>query len=309
MKLLHNRAYDTVLTQGTVAAIGNFDGVHRGHQALLSAVRARASELNIPMLVIVFEPQTREYFLKQKSPARLTPLRKKLHIFSQFGVDYVCCLRFNRQMAKMSAEEFAQSVIFSRLQVKYLFVGSDFRFGCDRVGDVSLLQQIGHPFQAQVISYPDFLVDQHRVSSTLVRQALQAARLDVAAQLLGRPFTMCGRVIYGDGRARAWGIPTANIKLKQGTLPLNGVFFVHVIHGNGIVSQGIANVGRRPTFEGTKAVLEVHILEFSGSLYGQRIDVLFLQKLRDEIAFSSKDKLVSQIYADLEAAKNYFKIS
>lgn len=309
MKLLHHKAYDTVLPQGTVAAIGNFDGIHRGHQALLSAVRARATELNIPMLVIVFEPQTREYFLKEQSPPRITSLRKKLQIFSQFGVDYVCCLRFNRQMAKMSAEEFAHSVIFSRLQVKYLFVGSDFRFGCDRVGDVSLLQQIGHSFQAQVVSYPDFLVDQHRVSSTRVRQALQADHLDEAAHLLGRPFTMCGRVIYGDGRARAWGIPTANIKVTQGALPLNGVFFVHVIHRDGTISQGIANIGRRPTFEGTKAVLEVHLLGFSGSLYGQRIDVLFLQKLRDEIAFSSQDKLVNQIYADLEAAKNYFRIS
>ncbi|PJD90665.1 MAG: bifunctional riboflavin kinase/FMN adenylyltransferase [Legionella sp.] len=306
MKLLQNTTYDTVLTHGTVAAIGNFDGIHRGHQALLSSVRALATQLNIPMLVIVFEPQTREYFLKEHSPPRLTSLRKKLQIFKQCGVDYVCCLRFDRHMAQMSAEEFAHSLIFSRLQVKHLFVGSDFRFGCDRRGDMALLQDIGRSFQAHIASYPDFLLDDQRVSSTLVREALQADRLDEAAHLMGRAFTLCGRVMHGDGRARAWGIPTANIKVVQSALPIKGVFFVRVIHQDGKLFQGIANIGRRPTFEGTKAVLEVHLLEFSGSLYGQRLEVIFLHKLRDEIAFSSIDHLVAQIHTDIAAAKEYF---
>jgi len=307
MKLLHHPAEETAIKQGSVAAIGNFDGVHRGHQALLTTMRTLATRMNLPMVVVVFEPQTREYFLKEKSPPRLTSLRKKLQIFQQFGVDYVYCLRFNQQMAQMSAETFAREVLFTQLQVKHLFVGQDFRFGCDRLGDVALLQRVCQSYQAEVALYPDFLLDQQRVSSTLVRQALQAHRLDEAAHLLGRPYTLCGRVMYGDGRAREWGTPTANLKLMQRTLPVKGVFSVDITTENGRVYQGVANLGYRPTFGGTKAVLEVHLFEFSGSLYGQRLEVTFLHQLRDEIKFATIEALIAQIHADIAAAKDYFK--
>ena len=307
MKLLRHSAADPALQKGTAAVIGNFDGVHRGHQTLLTAVRNLATETGLPMLVIVFEPQTREFFLKEHAPPRLTPLRKKLQIFKQFGVDFACCLRFNQHIAQMSALEFAQSVIFSQLKVKHLMIGDDFRFGCDRLGDGALLQTIASSYQAEVNIYPDVVLEQHRVSSTLVRQALQAGRLQDAENMLGRPFSICGRVIYGDGQARIWGVPTANIKLTQRPLPLHGVFVVNVMLPNGVFFQGVANMGCRPTLDGKKNMLEIHLFDFSGSLYGQQLEVIFLHKLRDEQRFTSKEALVAQIYADVEAAKTYFK--
>ncbi|MGV3739883.1 MAG: bifunctional riboflavin kinase/FAD synthetase [Gammaproteobacteria bacterium] len=306
MKLLHLKAEVPGLQQGTAAVIGNFDGVHRGHQALLTAVRDLASQMNLPMLVIVFEPQTREFFLKEQSPPRLTSLRKKLQIFKQFDVDYVCCLRFNQRIAQMSAIEFAQQIIFSRLQIKHLFVGNDFRFGYDRLGDASLLQKIAQTHQAQVTVSPDVILDKNRVSSTLIRQALQAGHLPEAERWLGRPFSLCGRVIYGDAQARIWGIPTANIKLAKRPLPVNGVFFVRVQLPDNTVLTGVANIGCRPTLDGKKNLLEIHVFNFSGSLYGQRLEVFFLHKLRNEQRFDSKEQLIEQIHADVAAARDYF---
>lgn len=306
MKLLHYGTADLSGLDGTAAVIGNFDGVHRGHQALLTAVTTLAKQEHLALLVIVFEPQTREFFLKEQSPPRLTPLRKKLEIFAQFGVDYVCCLRFNQNIAKMSAVEFAQSIIFSQLKVKHLFIGADFRFGCDRLGDGVLLQTLGRAHQAKVTIYPDVILAERRVSSTLIRQALQAGHLHEAEELLGRPFSLCGRVIYGDAQARLWGIPTANVKLSR-PLPLHGVFCVRVLVNNQQVYQGVANIGCRPTLDGQKNLLEIHLFEFSGSLYGQRIEVFFLHKLRNEQRFSSKESLIAQIHADVAAAKAYFR--
>jgi riboflavin kinase/FMN adenylyltransferase len=307
MKLLREATYPAV-QQGTVAVIGNFDGVHRGHQTLLSAVKTLALKIGLPLLAIVFEPQTREFFLKNHSPVRLTSLRKKIQIFSQFGVDLVCCLKFNQEIAQMSAVEFAQCVIFSKLHVKHLLIGNDFRFGCDRLGDGALLQTIAPSYQAQITIYPDVMVDQNRVSSTLVREALQAGRLQEAEHLLGRPFSICGRVIHGDAQARIWGIPTANIKLPQHRrLPLHGVFLVRVNLDNNVY-QGVANIGCRPTLDGQKNLLEIHLLHFSGSLYGQRLEVFFLEKIRDELRFSSKEELIAQIHQDVAFAENFFKL-
>ncbi|HVT62794.1 MAG TPA: bifunctional riboflavin kinase/FAD synthetase [Legionellaceae bacterium] len=309
MKLFYHHpqsAGDIALYPKTIAAIGNFDGVHRGHQALLTTVKTLSIQKNLPLLIVVFEPQTREYFLKDQAPPRLTTLRKKLQLFKQFDVDFVCCLRFDHNLAKMSATDFAQKVIFLQLQVKHLLVGHDFRFGCDKEGDVALLQQIGHCFHAQVDAYPDVVFHGQRVSSTLIRQALKAGHLEDAKRWLGRPYALCGRVIYGDGRAGAWGIPTANIKLHQNILPLQGVFFVQVRLLQGQIYWGVANIGHRPTVDGTRALLEVHILEFAQSLYGQRIEVTFLHKWRDEIRFAAVDQLIRQIHQDIAAAKAYF---
>ena len=307
MKLLRGVS-DSVSERGTVAVIGNFDGVHHGHQTLLTAVRASATLAKLPMLVIVFEPQTREFFLKEQSPPRLMSLRKKIHIFDSFGVDFVCCLRFNHRISQMSAVEFGQEVIFSKLKVKHLFVGNDFRFGCDRLGDGALLQNMAQAYGAEVSIYPEVTLNEQRVSSTRVRHLLLSGNLSEAQQLLGRPFSICGRVIHGDKQARIWGYPTANIKVNRGPLPLRGVFLVHVIQKNGIMLQGVANLGCRPTLDGQKNLLEIHVLAFSGSLYGQLLEIVFLQKLRDEKKFGSKEELIAQINADVDAAKHYFKM-
>ena len=306
MKLLRNIDYSSEVYPSMVAAIGNFDGVHLGHQALLSSVRVKAKQLGLPMLVIVFEPQTREFFSKEEAPPRLTSLREKLQILRQFNVDYVCCLRFDKRLAAMSANEFAQSLLFSKLHIKHLYVGHDFRFGCGRVGDVELLQSIGGHYNALVERFPDVLKATQRISSTLIRQALQRNCFEEAATFLGRPYSVCGRVIYGDGLARTWGMPTANLAMSKRRLALRGVFCVQVLCQDGLKYHGVANLGIRPTLGGKKMLLETHIFDFSGSLYGQRIEVFFLHKLRDEVTFSSKDDLITQIRADIEAAKAYF---
>lgn len=308
MILLRHDVTDPSLQKGTAAVIGNFDGVHRGHQALFAAVKALAIQAGLPIVVIVFEPQTREFFLKKQAPPRITSLRKKLLIFKQLGADFVYCVHFNQRIAQMSAQEFAQSVIFSKLHVKYLFVGNDFRFGCDRLGDGLFLQNLAQSYHAQVEIYPDVMLDHCKLSSTLVRQALQVADLREVERLLGRPFSLCGRVMYGDAQARQWGIPTANIKLPRKPLPVQGVFCVRVLH-NETNYQGVANIGCRPTLDGMKNLLEIHLFDFHGSLYGQRLEVFFLHKLRDEQRFSSKEALIAQIHADVKAAQAYFSMN
>ena len=304
MKLL--RSWDKALNVPTVAAIGNFDGVHLGHHALLSAARARATELGFAMLVIIFEPQTREYFLKDRSPPRLMSLRDKVQALRQWQVDYLCCLRFDHRLARMSAHDFADSIIFKQLHVKYLYVGEDFRFGADRLGDINLLKAEAQKFDARLETFVEVGIAGERVSSTRIRQALAENDLLKAKQLLGRDYSLSGRVLYGSGMAKSFGTPTANIKLGKGRLALQGVFCVRVRTETGMLYSGLANIGFRPTFNGKKPILEAHLFDFSGDLYGQMLDIEFLHKLRDEIKFSSKEELIAQIKRDQLNAKLYF---
>lgn len=306
MKLLRTIQKNTELSKGAVAAIGNFDGVHRGHQALLAALRVQAVHLQLPMVVILFEPQAREFFQKQAAPPRLSRLREKIQILRECGVDYVYCLRFDQQLANMPPVEFAEHVIFWGLNVKYLLVGDDFRFGRDRQGDVALLNELAHQSACVVKKCPDFSIEQERVSSTQIRQALQLGDFERVKTLLGRSYSMCGRVVYGHARGREWGVPTANLNVTQAALPLKGVFCVHVQREGHPLLLGVANVGRRPTIDGTKQVLEVHLFDTNEALYGERLQVFFLHKLRDEIKFSSLDALIAQIHKDVLSAKEYF---
>lgn len=309
MKLL--RGLDKVpnFAHGAVATIGNFDGVHLGHQALLAALRAQADKENLPMVVLLFEPQPGEYFRGEQAPARLTSLREKLNILRLCKVDYVCCLKFNEVLAIMPAQSFAKHYFFSLLQVKYLLIGEDFRFGQGRNGDVQLLKEMGDKAGCTVQAFPDFSIDDNRVSSTKIRDALSQGHLKRASELLGRTFSLCGRVVKGDGRGRQWGIPTANLTMHRVSLPLKGVFCVQVRREKGKCLQGVANLGSRPTVDGTKNILEIHLLDFDESLYGEMLQVFFLHKLRDEVKFSSVDTLIAQIHADIAAAKSFLKNS
>ncbi len=305
MKLLHGFQRIPEIRGGTVATIGNFDGVHRGHQALLAAVREQASRMQLPMLVMLFEPQPGEYFHKNGTPPRLSSLRDKVSLLHQCGVDYVWCLKFDQYLASMSAFEFADGFIFSLLQAKYLLIGEDFRFGRDRKGDVGLLNDLGNQRSCIIKAFPDFFIDTQRVSSTNIRQALHEGKLDYAAKLLGRTYSMSGRVIHGAGRGRQWGIPTANIGVHHKTLPLKGVFCVSVKRKGKPLLAGVANIGCRPTIDGAKNSLEIHLFDFNESLYGEILEVYFLHKIRDEIKFSSVDELIAQIHKDIIAAKEY----
>jgi riboflavin kinase/FMN adenylyltransferase len=292
---------------GCVATIGNFDGVHRGHQAILKRLRERAAELRVPSCVVIFEPQPREYFDPEGAPPRLTRLRDKLELFKAQGVDVVLCLAFNRRLRELSASAFVQAVVVDGLGVRHLEVGDDFRFGCDRVGDFEFLRQSGSTYGFSVEAAATIELDGMRVSSTRIREALAQGDLALAQRLLGRDYEITGRVLHGQKLARQLGSPTANVQLKRRKAPLTGVYLVSARVDDGERLYGIANIGIRPSVQGDgRPHLEVHLLEFSGDLYDRRMNVLFHQKLRDEQRFASLEALKTAIDSDIAAARAYW---
>jgi len=292
--------------RGCVATIGNFDGVHRGHQAILARLRERAVALGVPSCVVIFEPQPREYFAPDSAPARLARLRDKVALLAAEGVDRVLCLAFNQRLSKLSAAEFVDTILVDGLGVKHLEVGDDFRFGCDRVGDFEFLQQAGLSQGFTVEAAQTVEQEGLRVSSTQVRSALAKADFALAERLLGRPYRISGRVLHGQKLARQLGTPTANIQLKRHRVPLTGVYLVSV-ELDGKAWPGVANIGVRPTVSGDgRAHLEVHLLDYAGDLYGRRLTVEFHHKLRDEQRFASLEALKSAIDADIAAARAHW---
>ncbi len=305
MKLFYGLQQLKELKSNLAVTIGNFDGVHRGHQALLEKLRANADAMSLPTLVMLFEPQSAEYFKKEEAPARLSTLREKLHQLAKLKVDYVCCLKFDHLLASMPAHEFAENVIFSKLGSKYLLVGKDFRFGKKREGDFTLLELLGRQHDCVVEHLSDFTLGDQRVSSTQIREALKLGQLDIASNFLGRPYSMCGRVVRGDGRARLLGFPTANIKMSRQNIPLKGVYCVRVNRLGTQTLMGVANIGCRPTLDGSQYVLEVHLFDCEESLYGELLHVSFLHKIRDEMKFASIDALIAAIHKDVLFAKHF----
>ena len=294
---------------GCVATIGNFDGVHLGHQAVIGQLAEKADALGLPAAVITFEPQPREYFLPQFAPPRLTRFREKIEAFRRYAVRRVLCLAFNRKLAEMPAEEFIRRILVDGLGVKYLVVGDDFRFGRDREGTFEHLQAAGEQYGFQVVNMHTFSVEGERVSSTRVRLALEQGQLDEAVRLLGRDFRMSGRVAHGEKLGRKLGFPTANIFLHRKAAPLQGIFVVEVYGLDKEPWPGVASLGTRPTVDGTRTILEVHLFDFDEQIYGRHIQVSFLHKLRDEEKYDSLTELKVQIQKDVDAAQAYFKNS
>ena len=293
--------------RGCVVTIGNFDGVHRGHQAVLARLFERADELQVPTCVVIFEPQPREFFAPDTAPVRLSRLRDKVELLAAAGVDRVLCLAFNQRLRELSAEAFVRAVLVDGLGVEHLEIGDDFRFGCDRSGDFAFLQQAGQTFGFTVEEAATVELGGARVSSTRVRQALQVADFAVAEHLLGRPYAIAGRVVQGQQLGRQLGTPTANVQLKRHRVPLTGVFLVSV-ELDGVVRPGVANIGVRPSVKTDGfAHLEVHLLDFAGDLYDRRIVVVFHHKLRDEQRFASLEALKSAIAADVVAARAFWQ--
>ena len=291
----------------SAVTIGNFDGVHSGHLHILQRLKNEAIHRGLQSVVVIFEPQPNEFFARQhhRSPiARLTPLRDKLQLLQQSQcVDEVYVLRFNHQFAQMPASSFIQTILREQLNTRYLLVGDDFRFGQARTGDFDLLRR-----QPDFITErtPSILIAGERASSTAVRQALSTGRLDQARQILGHDYQLSGRVKHGKKLGRTLGSPTANIHLPPHHYALHGVFIVEAISPWG-KHQGVANFGSNPTVEQTHSPkLEVHLLDFQGNLYGKRLSINFLHKLRDEQKFATLEKLVQQIHADIDAARNWW---
>lgn len=293
--------------QGCVATIGNFDGVHLGHQAVLGQLAEKADELGLPVVVITFEPQPQEYFRPQESPPRLTRLREKIQALRRYAVDRVLVLRFDEKFSRQSAGDFIQNLLVKGLGVKYLVIGDDFRFGKDRAGDFAMLQGAGKMQGFEVVNMHTFMLDGKRVSSTRVRTALGQGDLNAAEKLLGRVYRMSGRVAHGDKKGRTIGFPTANIHLHRKATPLLGVFAVELFGIEGEPVPGVANLGTRPTVNGMKTLLEVHLFDFEGDIYGRHVHVDFLLKLRDEKRFDSFEDLRAQILRDADQARAFFK--
>jgi riboflavin kinase/FMN adenylyltransferase len=289
--------------RGCVVTIGNFDGVHLGHRAVISQLQRCSRELGRPSMVVVFEPQPQEYFRGSAAPARLSPLRDKLALLAELGVDYLLCLRFNHALAQTSAEDFIRRLLVDELAIEHLVVGDDFRFGHDRMGDFWTLVAAGERLGFSVEEADTYEVDGERVSSTRIRNALAAGGLGEAARLLGRPFRIAGRVIHGDKRGRGWGFPTANIAMDRRRLPFRGIYAVQVFGLGPTPRRGVASIGVRPTVPGSeRALLEVYLFDFDAEIYGRRIEVGFVERIRDEERFESFDALREQIATDIERA-------
>jgi len=302
--------YRTIPAQANasrVLAIGNFDGVHLGHRALLDRLVATARQHGLPPAVMTFEPHPRELFAPEQAPARLTSLREKLALLEACGVEEVFLLHFSRKLAGLTAEEFIDRVLVQGLAVRHLIIGDDFRFGKGRAGDFGMLQAAGQRHGFSVEAMHTIESDGERVSSSAVREALAAGELEHAARLLGRPYCIAGRVVHGDKIGRKIGWPTANIQLKRKRLALAGVFAATVSGLDKRHLPGAASLGVRPTLgRGLRPVLEVHLFDFDREIYGQHLSVHFLHKLRDEMKFDSFEALSAQIARDVQATQDYF---
>lgn len=283
--------------------IGNFDGVHMGHQNMLARLRSEATARGLPAALLTFEPHPREFFARDGAPARLSSLRDKLSFLAGLSwLDYVFVFRFNHGFSRMPAQRFVDDVLVSQLNTRYLLIGDDFQFGADRRGDFSLLS--AHPaFETDAM--PSVLVEGERASSTLVREALWSGDLSRAATLLGRDYQISGRVMHGRKLGRTLGFPTANVYLPHRQPALAGVFVVEADTPFGRIG-GVASLGVNPTVTDTRNYkLEVHLFDFAGDLYGRRITVRFLKKLRDEARYEDLSALVAQIHQDAADARTY----
>lgn len=311
--------------RGSVATIGNFDGVHIGHQAIIRRVVEQAKARQLPSVVMVFEPQPMEYFsvhapghdkkasdgelpAPSKSPARLMRFREKFLRLQEFGVDRILCLSFNQKFRQLSAAEFVEKVLIAGLDVQYLVVGDDFCFGNDRSGNFDYLQAVGKRKGFAVVDTGTISIDGERVSSSRIRKVLENSDFKLAEKLLGQPYSISGKVVHGKALGRAIGTPTANIALHRQKSPLRGVYIVTWDDAAGKHYNGVANIGTRPTVNGDGELLEVHLFDCNEDLYGRYAKVTFLQKLRDEEKFANIEELKQWIAKDISQAKSYFGI-
>ena len=294
MKIIRNSNLEQL---PCVVTIGNFDGVHLGHQALLTEVKKRAHDLKLESAVITFEPNPKDYFSQNKPQTRISSLREKIELFNEIKIDRVHIIKFNQEFSKVTANEFI-SVLIKQLKVKEIVVGEDFCFGRGREGSIKQLSASSMKLNIK----NKILMDGKRISSTLIRNLLANDKLDEANKYIGRPYSISGKVVHGEKRGRKIGFPTANIHMRHNRPPLKGVFAVKFQK-----HFGVANLGIRPSIKGEKKLqLEVHLLNFSSDLYGQHVSVIFLKKLRDEKKFKSLDELKEQIKLDVIKAKLFF---
>ena len=289
--------------RGCALTIGAFDGVHRGHQEMVRVLKERAQQLHLPAVVLAFEPTPREFFAKDTPPARLTRFRERYEALCYLGVDRFVCLRFDERMRGMPQERFVEEVLVDALGARHVVVGHDFRFARDHDGSVATLREFGRQRGFEVSEVPPYEVDGVRVSSSLIRQILQAGDLARAARMLGRPYRITGKVIHGDKLGRKLGYPTANMRLRRRVTPVAGVFAIRVSGGGLQDAPGVANLGTRPAVNGKELLLEVHVFDVDCDLYRCHLHIDFIARLRDELWFENMDALVAQMHRDAAHAR------
>ncbi len=290
--------------RGCVLTIGNYDGIHLGHQAVLARLRERAEALGVASMVMTFEPTPMEYFALEQAPARLSSLRETVEDIAAQNIDRLLCVQFNQRFASLSPRKFVDDLLVQRLKVSEILVGEDFRFGKERAGDVRMLREQGRRNGFNVAPMPTVEVAGERVSSTRVRDALAQGDLKTAQSLLGRPYHVSGRVIRGAQLGRTLNVPTANIKLRRKSATRYGVYAVEAELADGRRFPAAANLGVRPTVNGKQCLLEVHLLDFREDLYGQHLNVYFYHYLRPEARFENIDALREQMLLDIEQTRS-----
>ncbi len=291
--------------QSSSVTIGNFDGLHLGHRALITQVVEHAQKMGNRSVVVTMQPLPLQYFQHKGAVELLTPFRCKYHLLKEMGVDVMCVLNFNQRLAQTSAQDFFNNILIQGLGSHYILVGDDFKFGAGRKGDFAALEQMALATKTQVEQLPSIKLGSHRVSSTIVRDALQAGDFVLARDLLGRHFNVLGKVAHGQKLGRELGYPTVNIELKQGGFPLHGIYVVTIIVA-GKCHQAVASVGVNPTVGGNTKRIEVYVLDFDQQIYGQCVEVLFYKKLRNEVEFDSLTALISAIEKDVQQTQEFF---
>ena len=289
----------------TAIALGDFDGVHLGHQAIIHRLIQEAKIYHLTSVLICFEPQSAEFFQQQFFSGRILRLREKLKVFDTCHIDYVLCLKFNDKLAALSAEQFTQQILVNQLHLKRLIVGHDCSLGKGKTGKVNELFDLAKRYHFTLIVESIFKIHGERNSSTRIRKALQKGNFDLVKQLMGRTYQLSGKVRHGDGRGKSLGFPTANIPLFHYKMTISGIFVVNVTDHEHHQWYGVANLGTRPTFGGHECILEVYLLDFHGDLYGKNLSVEFLHKLRDEAYFDSVNQLKAQMQKDVDQARQW----
>lgn len=307
MKLIRGLYNLTQSLRASAVTIGNFDGVHRGHQRVISQLKQVSESVSMPTVVIIFEPQPIEYFAPDKAPKRLSRFRDKIAFLKGEQIDILLCLRFDQSLASQSAEAFVQQILIKKLNTRHLVIGDDFHFGKNRQGNFDFLCQHSDRFGFSVDATETLFVGGERVSSTRIRECIQRDDFDAARELLGRPYSLSGRVAHGKKLGRELGYPTINIKMGDKTLIVKGIFAVSVKGIDNRVLRGVASIGTRPTVNGVDTILEVYILDFDQDVYGYSVEVEFLHKIRDEQKFDSLEELSTHIGQDTEKAKAFFE--
>jgi len=291
---------------GCVVTIGNFDGVHIGHQAMLGAARERADELKLPLLVLSFDPHPEAYFSPETAPPRLSSLAERVLLLKEYGVDIACVMPFVASLASLAHDEFVNQILCRDLNARCVVIGDDFHYGKGRAGNASTLHLAAQEQGFEFLQIASVMHGASRVSSTEIRSMLAQGKLDQAAHYLGRWFNIIGRVVHGDARGRTWGFPTLNLVMRH-RRALKGVFAVSLTGLDGRRYQGVANLGKRPTVGGLKTLLEVHLFDYAGDAYGERVCVNFHHQIRQEQKFDSFELLKRQIHADIIQAKACFE--